>query len=229
MIRVLIADDQLVIRSGFRLFLEPFDDIDVVGEATSGDEAVALARELHADVVLMDVRMPGGDGLAATRALAGPGVADPVSVIMVTTFEMDEYLFGSLEAGAVGFLLKDTDPEPLADAIRVAAGGGGSLASGGVTRRLIEEFARQRAESTAQPDAGASPHAAMDLAELDLTTRELDIIRALARGMNNTEIGEHLHLEPSTVKSHLSRVNAKLGTRDRVQTVVWAFRHGLVS
>lgn len=216
MIKVLIADDQQVIRRGFRLFLDSADDIDVVGEASSGPDAVRLARSLDADVVLMDIRMPGGDGLSATRDLAGPGTVDPMPVIIVTTFDTDDYLYSSLENGAAGFILKDTDPDDLADAVRAAARGDG-LVSPAVTKRIIGEFARRR------PPARDAARAASEL----LSSREIDIVRALAEGLSNAEIAERLFLEVSTVKSHLGRITTKLDLRDRVQIVVWAFRHGI--
>lgn len=216
MIRVLIADDQLVVRSGFRLFLRDEDDISVVGEATSGVEAVRKARELNADVVLMDIRMPGGDGITATRELAGPDVHDPIAVVIVTTFDLDEYVFGALESGAAGFLLKDADPEALAWAIRAAARGDG-MVSPSVTRRVIAEFARRQ-----------RPKSQEDLPSPDLLTcREVEIVQALARGMSNQEIADELCLEVGTVKTHLNRITTKLGLRDRLQTVVWAFQQDL--
>lgn len=220
-IRVLIADDQAVIRCGFRIFLRTADDISVVGDATNGPQAVMLARKLGVDVVLMDVRMPGGDGLAATRALAGPGVIDPIPVIVVTTFDLDEYIFGALDAGAVGFLLKDVEPRGLVDAVRAAAHGE-AIVSPSVSSRVVAEFSRRQAHPTADAMAQGSGMTASGL-----TRRELEIVRALARGMNNAEIAEHLHLVPGTVKTHLARISAKLGTRDRLQTAVWAFEHGL--
>ncbi|MFC6355930.1 response regulator [Luethyella okanaganae] len=216
MIRVLIADDQLVVRSGFKLFLRDERDIEVVGEAASGVEAVRKARELSADVVLMDIRMPGGDGITATRELAVSTVIDPIAVIIVTTFDIDEYIFGALESGAAGFLLKDADPDALAWAIRAAARGDG-LVSPSVTRRVITEFARRQQPKAL--DMLPSP-------EL-LTSRELDIVQALARGMSNQEIADELHLEIGTVKTHLNRITTKLGMRDRLQTVVWAFQQNL--
>lgn len=216
MIRVLIADDQLVVRSGFRLFLRDEEDIEVVGEASSGVEAVRKARELDADVVLMDIRMPGGDGITATRKLAGPDVADPIAVIIVTTFDLDEYIFGALESGAAGFLLKDADPTALAWAVRAAARGDG-MVSPSVTRRVIAEFARRQ-----QPRASHTlPSPTL------LTSRELEIVQALTRGMSNQEIADELHLEVGTVKTHLNRITTKLGLRDRVQTVIWAFQQNL--
>lgn len=216
MIKVLIADDQQVIRRGFRLFLDGADDIDVVGEASSGPDAVRQARELGADVVLMDIRMPGGDGLSATRELAGPEAADPLPVIIVTTFDTDDYLYSALENGAAGFILKDTDPDDLAGAVRAAARGDG-LVSPAVTKRIIGEFARRR------PPVSGGTQAASE----GLSAREVDIVRALAEGLSNAEIAERLFLEISTVKSHLSRITTKLDLRDRVQIVVWAFRHGV--
>lgn len=216
MIRVIIVDDQQVIRRGFRLFLDGADDIEVVGEASSGPDAVGLARREAADVVLMDIRMPGGDGLSATRELAGPGVDNPIPVIVVTTFDTDEYLYSSLENGAVGFILKDTDPDDLVDAVRAAARGDG-LVSPAVTKRIIGEFARRR------PPITDADHTASAV----LSPREIDIVRALAEGLSNAEIGARLFLEVSTVKSHLGRITTKLDLRDRVQIVVWAFRHGV--
>jgi DNA-binding NarL/FixJ family response regulator len=179
----------------------------------SGPDAVAAVGLLHPDVVLMDVRMPDGDGIAATRTLSAD--PDPVPVVVVTTFDLDEYVFGALEAGAVGFLLKSAEPEDLAAAVRAAARGDGMVAPA-VTRRVIAELARRRRP----PEAGA-PHT--------LTRRELEIVRALSEGQSNEQIADHLHLEPGTVKAHLSRVMAKLGVQGRVQVVVWAFRNGIAS
>lgn len=232
MIRVLIADDQQVIRQGFRAFLEPFDDIAVVGEATSGAQAVAMARELEPDVVLMDVRMPDGDGIAATRQLAGPDVPDPTAVIVVTTFDVDEYVFGSLHAGAVGFLLKDVDPADLATAIRVAARGD-ALVSPAVTKRVIAEVVRRDAphslpgQGTAGSSAAGSHGTASPGHPDGLTEREVEIIGMVAQGLSNAEIGERLHLVPGTIKSYLTRVNHKTATRNRVQIAVWALANGL--
>lgn len=219
MIRVLIVDDQVVIRRGFRLFLESAHDITVVGEATSGAEAVRKARALHANVVLMDVRMPGGDGLTATRELTQADGQRPVAVIIVTAFDLDEYVFGALEAGAAGVLLKDTGPDALADAVRAVARGEGLVAST-VARRVIAEFVRRRTRSD-------STNAEADVLDAGLTTRELEVVRALAQGLSNAEIGRRLHLVPGTVKAHLTRISTKIGTRDRVQTVIWAFTHGI--
>ncbi len=213
MIRVLLADDQTVVRAGFRVFLELTGDIEIVGEATSGPEAVRLSRERRPDVVCMDVRMPGGNGLDATREIvAGP---EPVpAVLVVTTFDADEYVFGALEAGASGFILKDTEPDDLIDAVRRLAAGQG-LVDQAVTRRVIAEFARRR--PALRPAASGHP----------LTAREEEIVRLLARGLSNAEIAADLVVEVSTVKSHLGRAMTKIGARDRVQTVVWAHQNGL--
>jgi DNA-binding NarL/FixJ family response regulator len=208
-----------VVRAGFRFLLEQADDIVVVAEASNGRAAVDLARQHHPDVVCMDVRMPGGDGLAATREIvagdpATPGGTTP-AVLVVTTFDLDEYVFGALEAGAGGFILKDTEPEDLIDAVRRLADGQG-LIDQAVTHRVITEFARRKAPPAAASDAAAQ-----------LTAREAEIVRQLARGLSNAEIAKELVVETSTVKSHLGRAMAKVGTRDRLQTVVWAYQNGL--
>ncbi len=216
MIRVVLVDDQAVVRAGFRVLLKEADDLEVVGEAASGPEAVAVVRRTQPDVVCMDVRMPGGDGLTATRQIVAERDGDRPAVLVVTTFDLDEYVFGALEAGAEGFVLKDADPEDLADAIRRLARGDGMLDQS-VTRRVITEFARRRPAPT--------PGAEADL----LTPRETDIVRLLAQGLSNVEIAQALVVEPSTVKSHLGRAMTKLGTRDRLQTVVWAYRTGLAA
>jgi len=218
MISVVLTDDQAVVRAGFRVILESADDIEVVGEASNGPEAVELARRLRPDVVCMDVRMPGGDGLTATEQIVAD--ADAPAVLIITTFDLDEYVFGALEAGASGFVLKDTDPDDLIDAVRRLASGQG-LVDQSVTRRVIAEFARRKSPSTPEPD---SQDAA---ARASLTERETDIVRLLARGLSNAEIAQELFVETSTVKSHLSRAMAKIGVRDRVQTVVWAYRVGI--
>jgi DNA-binding NarL/FixJ family response regulator len=213
-ITVLLADDQPLLRAGFRSLLDLEDDIRVVGEASNGPEAVRMARVLQPDVVCMDVRMPHGNGLDATRVIVTE--LDPApAVLVLTTFELDEYVFGALEAGATGFLLKDTDPDTLVNAVRRLADGQG-LVDQTVTRRVIKEFARRRPAV----GTGGSGHA--------LTAREAEIIRLLAQGLSNAEIAEALVVEVSTVKSHLGRAMAKIGARDRVQTVVWAFRNGVV-
>jgi DNA-binding NarL/FixJ family response regulator len=213
MIRVMLVDDQAVVRAGFRFLLEQADDIEVVAEAANGLTAVELARRHHPDVVCMDVRMPGGDGLAATREIVAGET--PPAVLVVTTFDLDEYVFGALEAGASGFILKDCEPEELIDAVRRLADGHG-LIDQTVTHRVITEFARRKA-----PPAPASDLTAQ------LTAREAEIVRQLARGLSNAEIAQELVVETSTVKSHLGRAMAKIGTRDRLQTVVWAYQNGL--
>ncbi|MBD8061338.1 response regulator [Oceanitalea stevensii] len=214
MIRVALVDDQLVVRAGFRVLLEDAGDIEIVGEASSGPEAVAMVRRARPDVVCMDVRMPGGDGLAATRQIVAERDGDLPSVLVMTTFDLDEYVFGALEAGASGFVLKDSDPDVVADAIRRLARGEGMIDQV-VTRRVIAEFARRRPAPDPDEAAGA------------LTPRERDIVRLLAEGMSNVEIAAALYVEPSTVKSHLGRAMTKLGTRDRLQTAVWAYRTGV--
>jgi DNA-binding NarL/FixJ family response regulator len=217
MTRVLIADDQAIVRSGFRVLLESEPDIEIVGEAEDGMQAVALARRRDADLVLMDVRMPRMDGLEATRALAGPDVPpqERIDVLVVTTFDADEYVFGALRAGAAGFLLKDAQPEVLVDAIRAVAGGRG-LVDPEVTRRLIARFA----EMAPDPERGRALGA--------LSERERAVLLELATGRSNAEIARALGVEESTVKSHVSAVLAKLGLRSRVQAVILAYESGLV-
>ena len=215
MIRVLIADDQALVRAGFRVLIDSAADLEVVGEARDGREAVDLARSSHADVVLMDVRMPVLDGLAATRELAG-GQGGP-RIIILTTFDIDEYVFEALRAGASGFLLKDTEPAELLQAVRIVAGGEALLAPS-VTRRLIEEFATR-------PDPHRTPPAALEA----LTDREREVLALVARGLSNGEIATELFISPATAKTHVSRVMMKLGARDRAQLVVTAYETGLVS
>jgi len=211
-IRALIADDQALVRAGFRMILEAHG-IEVVGEAADGREAVELARRLQPDVVLMDIRMPGTDGLEATRQLAG----DPVRVLVLTTFDLDDYVYGALQAGASGFLLKDVSREELVHAVRVVAAGDALLAPS-VTRRLIEEFARQRPAERPAP------------ALLDpLTARERDVLGLIAQGLSNAEIAEALFVGDATVKSHVAHVLMKLGLRDRIQAVIFAYEVGLIS
>jgi DNA-binding NarL/FixJ family response regulator len=210
-IRVLVADDQALVRSGFRMILEARDDIDVVGEAENGAEAVELARELDPDVILMDVRMPEVDGVEATRRLAG----SKARVLILTTFDLDEYVVEALRAGASGFLLKDVKPEQLADAVRVVAAGDALLAPT-VTRRLLDRF------------AGALPIESAPPALDSLTAREVEILRLLATGHSNAEIAAKLVVTEATVKTHVSSVLRKLGVRDRVQAVVIAYDTGLV-
>jgi DNA-binding NarL/FixJ family response regulator len=213
---VLIADDQALVRAGFRMILEAEEDMDVVGEAADGREAVEEARRLRPDVVLMDVRMPDVDGIEATRRLLGDDGA-AVKVVMLTTFDMDEYVYDALRAGASGFLLKDVPPEQLVDGIRAVASGDALLAPS-VTRRVIEEFVRRPPDSvrTAPPE----------LAEL--TARELEVLKLVARGLANAEIAKELFISETTVKTHVAHVLMKLKLRDRVQAVVFAYESGLV-
>ncbi|MGH9002869.1 MAG: response regulator [Acidimicrobiia bacterium] len=216
MIRVLVADDQTLVRAGFRVLVESAPDLEVIGEAGDGVEAVELARRELPDVVLMDIRMPRLDGLEATRRLAGPGVADPVRVLMLTTFDLDEYVFEALRAGASGFLLKDLPREDLVAAVRVVARGDALLAPQ-VTRRLIEEFARR--------PAGVGP----DPAALEtLTARERETLELLARGMSNAEMATTMYVSEHTIKTHVGNVLAKLGLRDRIHAVILAYEVGLV-
>jgi DNA-binding NarL/FixJ family response regulator len=215
-IRVLIADDQEMVRAGFRMILETQDDIEVVADVPDGVSAVRLARELRPDVCLLDIRMPGMDGLEVTKTLAGPGVADPLKVVVVTTFDLDEYVHAALSNGANGFLLKDAGPALLLEAVR-AADRGDALVSPQITVRLLRHFAT--ANATAPADTSVEP----------LTERELDVVRAAARGLTNTEIGTELYLSLSTVKTHLAAVQAKIGARNRVEVAAWAWRTGLMS
>jgi DNA-binding NarL/FixJ family response regulator len=215
-IRVLIADDQLLVRAGFRLILDAEPDIEVVGEAADGLEAVLAVRDTKPDVVLMDIRMPNVDGLEATRKLLD-GREDGPSVLILTTFDLDEYVYEGLRAGASGFMLKDTPPEQLVEAIRVVAGGE-ALLSPTITRRVIEEFVRRPPDSVRKPPP--------ELAEL--TTRELEILRFIARGLSNAEIAKEAFVSETTVKTHVARILMKLRLRDRVQAVVFAYETGLV-
>ncbi|MBX7267944.1 response regulator transcription factor [Micromonospora sp. Llam7] len=219
-IRVLLADDHHLVRTGFRVILEIEDDIEVVGEAADGERAVGMTRALRPDVVLMDVEMPGVDGLEATRRI-GADADEPggPAVLMLTTFDRDDYLFAALRAGASGFLLKNGTPEALVDAIRVVARGDGLLAPE-LTRRVIATFARPGS----QPGDDVASEAALET----LTPREREVLVLVAGGASNAEIAANLHLGEATVKSHVSRVLAKLGLRDRVQAVVFAYEHGVV-
>jgi DNA-binding NarL/FixJ family response regulator len=213
-VRVLITDDQSLVRAGFRLVLENHPDLEVVGEASNGHEAIHSAGRLKPDVVLMDIRMPELDGIAATRRITA---TTPARVLVLTTYDLDEYVYDALQAGASGFLLKDTPPAQLTEGIRAVASGEALLAPT-VTRRLIEEFAR----------VGPVPRAHEDeLAEL--TARELEVLKLLARGMSNAEIAAALVLGGTTVKTHVTHVLSKLGLRDRVQAVVLAYESGLVT
>ncbi|MDM7829932.1 response regulator [Cellulomonas edaphi] len=209
-IRVLVADDQELIRTGLRMILDAQPGISVVGEAADGRAAVRMARELAPDVCLFDIRMPELDGLEATRLLAGPGVAEPMAVVVVTTFDLDEYVHGALKAGARGFLLKDAGPELLTQAVRAAANGEALIAPN-VTVRLLAAFADARP---------ASPHAPL----VDpLTAREEEVLLTVARGLTNVEIAAELHISLSTVKTHLASLMAKLGARNRVEMAMWAY------
>ena len=204
LIRVVIADDEALIRAGLATILQASGDIEVIGEASTGEEALATAQRLQPDVVCMDIRMPGGDGLEATRRIQQ---LDPApAVIVITTFDMDEYVFGALEAGACGILLKDSSMTDLVEGVR--------LVDASLTRRVIAEFARRKSIFTSSSEV--------------LTPRELDCVAQLCQGMSNNEIAATLFLEPSTVKTHLSSAMAKTGTHNRVQLVIWAFRNGVV-
>jgi DNA-binding NarL/FixJ family response regulator len=226
MIRVLLADDQALIRAGFRVLLEAADDIEVVGEAVNGDQAVELARAERPDVILMDIRMPGSDGLAATGQIAAADDLRGVKVVMLTTFETDEYVYQALRAGASGFLVKDAEPEELIHAVRVVHRGD-ALLSPSVTRRLIASLARRAPAATApghDPAARALP--ASDLARL--TEREREVLALVAQGLSNEELAVRLYLSPLTTKTHVSHIMTKLGARDRAQLVVIAYESGLV-
>ncbi|BDA64715.1 response regulator [Actinomyces capricornis] len=214
MITVVLVDDQVVVRAGFRVLLEEHGDITVVGEAGGGREAVRVVRQTRPDVVCMDLRMPQGDGLSATRTIVAERHDGSPAVLVVTTFDMDADVFGALEAGADGFILKDCEPEELVGAVRRLAQGQG-LVDHSVTRRVIAEFARRQAPVV--------NHGQLAL----LTEREREVMELLASGMSNAEIAAELVVETSTVKSHLTRILPKIGARDRVQAVVWAFRNGL--
>jgi len=216
-VRVLLADDQTLVRSGFRVLLDRAGDVEVIGEVSNGADAVEGARRERPDIVLMDIRMPVMDGLEATRRIASDRRLAGVRVIILTTFDADEYVFEALHAGASGFLLKDVDPDDLRAAVRVVASGE-ALLSPSVTRRLIAEF-------TAQP--GRQRHAPEELGEL--TEREREVMGLVAAGLSNDEIGRRLVISPATAKTHVSRILLKLGARDRAQLVVIAYETGLVS
>ena len=222
-IRIVLADDQALLRKGFRMILEAEHGFEIVGEAADGDDAVRLARLYEPDVVLMDVRMPGLDGIGATRAIAASGASS--RVLILTTFDLDEYAFRALRAGASGFLLKDVPPAELAAAIRTVARGD-AVVSPRVTRRLLEEYAHQLPDddASAPPSDAGGVHPALD----GLTEREREVLLAVADGLSNAEIAERLFVSEATVKSHVGRLLAKLGLRDRVQAVVFAFQSGLV-
>ena len=218
MIRIIVADDQPLVRAGLAALLGSEPDLEVGGVASDGDEAVALARELRPDVACLDIRMPGRDGISATRALCGPDVADPVPVLVLTTFDLDDYVFGALEAGASGFLLKDAEPHEMVAAVRSIAAGHGTLDQS-LTRRVLREFAERRRTQPVSAQRGT---------EL-LTARETEILLLLAQGMSNEEIARELVVEVSTVKSHLARMLPKIGVRSRLQAVVWAYQNRVVA
>jgi DNA-binding NarL/FixJ family response regulator len=215
-IRVLVADDQALVRAGFVALLDAQDGIAVVAEADTGAAALAAARESRPDVVLMDIRMPEMDGLAATRAIAADPALAGVRVVVLTTFELDEYVFEAMRAGASGFLVKHTEPAELVRAVRVVADGE-ALLSPSVTRRLVSEFAAR----TKQPSGPVTALA-------DLTSREREVMALVAEGLTNAEIGERLFMSPATARTHVSRILTKLGARDRTQLVVMAYESGLV-
>jgi DNA-binding NarL/FixJ family response regulator len=207
-LRVLVADDQEIVRTGLAMILGEQDGIEVVATAVDGQDAVEQARDLRPDVCLLDIRMPRLNGIEATRALAGPDVADPLAVVVVTTFDLDEYVYGALLAGAKGFLLKDCGPELLTHAVRAAADGG-SLIAPSVTTRLLKGFATR--------DTPAEPHS-------PLTDREEQVLVAVARGLTNHEVAAELYISLSTVKTHLGSLMAKLGVRNRVELALWAYQ-----
>ena len=215
MIRVLIADDQDIVRAGLAIILDGQPDIDVVGLASNGRDAVTMARQLRPDVCLFDIRMPQLDGVEATRQLAGPGVEHPLAVIVITTFDTDEYVHGALRAGARGFLLKDAGPDLLVQAIRAAAAGDALIAPS-VTARLLATFSSV---------AGRTPPAHPAEA---LTDREEEVVLTVARGRTNPEIADELHISLSTVKTHLAAVMTKLGARNRVEIAMWAYETGRI-
>jgi DNA-binding NarL/FixJ family response regulator len=211
-IRVLVADDQEIVRAGLTMILNAQPDIEVVGEAANGQRAVELARRLRPDVCLLDIRMPGVDGIEATRRLAGPGVADPIAVVVITTFDLDEYVYAALRAGAKGFLLKDAGPAMLAQAVHAAANGDALIAPS-ITARLLRAFARS---GPAAPPARPAEA---------LTDREEQVLAAVAAGRTNSEIASQLYITLSTVKTHIASLMAKLGARNRVEIAIWAYEN----
>jgi DNA-binding NarL/FixJ family response regulator len=214
-IRVLIADDQDLVRTGLRVILEAQDEIEVVGEAANGEQAVALARRLRPDVCLFDIRMPGMNGIEATRQLAGPDVEDPLAVVVITTFDLDEYVYGALKAGAKGFLLKDAGADLLVQAIAAAADGEALIAPS-ITARLLAKFA--------DLDPGEKPLQPHE----PLTEREEEVLVTVAKGRTNAEVADELHISLSTVKSHLASLMGKLGARNRVEIAMWAYETGRI-
>ncbi|MFF5937421.1 response regulator [Streptomyces sp. NPDC012508] len=216
MIRVVLADDQTLVRAGFRSILADEDDIEVVGEAADGEQAITLARELRPDVVLMDIRMPGLDGLEATRRITADARLEGVRVVILTTFDVDDYVYGALRAGASGFLVKDTEPMELLHGVRVVARGDALIAPA-VTRRLIAEFAGR----SRQPDPSPRLNA--------LTEREREVMGLVGAGLSNDEIARRLVLSPATAKTHVSRIMTKLDVRDRAQLVILAYESGMIT
>jgi DNA-binding NarL/FixJ family response regulator len=219
-LRVLVVDDQVLVRAGFRMIIEAQPDLAVVAEATDGDAAVRLARRFRPDVVLMDIRMPGLDGLEATRRILqsgdDPASSPPPRILILTTFDLDEYVYAALQSGAAGFLLKDTSPEQLVAAVRTVVIGDALLAPS-ITRRLVERFARPQPTADVAPEALAA-----------LTPRETEVLRLVARGMSNAEIAVELVVTDATVKTHVAGVLGKLGLRNRAQAVVFAYESGLI-
>ena len=218
MIRVVVADDQALVRAGFSVLLKSADDIEVVGEAGDGREAVEAVTHERPDVVLMDIRMPGMDGLEATRQITADDRLTDTKVLILTTFDLDQYVFEAIRAGASGFLLKETLPDDLLAAVRVVAGGQALLAPS-VTRRLLEEFVRRPVAGVGPPPPGFNT----------LTTREIEVLAAVARGLSNTEIADSLFMSPATAKTHVSRLLAKLHARDRAQLVMLVYEAGVVA
>ena len=217
MIRVLVADDQPLVRSGLTTLINLEPDLEVVGEAADGTQALALARELQPDVACLDIRMPGHDGITVARALCGPGVQHPVPVLVLTTFDLDDYVFGALEAGVSGFLLKDAEPDVIIDAIRQVAAGNGTIDQS-LTLRVMREFIQRRS---------LKPVSTSRTSDV-LTGREQQILLLLAQGMSNESIARELTVETSTVKSHLARMLPKLGVESRLQAAVWAYQNRFV-
>jgi DNA-binding NarL/FixJ family response regulator len=215
-IRVLIADDQQLVRMGLKMILDAQPGIEVVGEAIDGNEALRMARSLRPDVCLFDIRMPNVDGIEATRQLAGPDVTDPMAVVIITTFDLDDYVYGALQAGARGFLLKDAGPELLAQAIHAAANGDALIAPN-ITVRLLSAF------------AGREPRAALRQPVDPLSEREEEVLISVAKGLTNAEIASSLFISLSTVKTHLASLMAKLNARNRVEIAMWAYQTGRVS
>ncbi|MFD7287535.1 response regulator [Streptomyces sp. NPDC059863] len=216
MIRVVLADDQTLVRAGFRSILDSEDDMEVVGEASDGEQAITLARELRPDVVLMDIRMPGLDGLEATRRILGDSRLEGVRVVILTTFDIDDYVYGALRAGASGFLVKDTEPMELLHGVRVVARGDALIAPA-ITRRLIAEFASRGRQPDPSPRLNA------------LTEREMEVMGLVGAGLSNQEIAQRLVLSPATAKTHVSRIMTKLAVRDRAQLVILAYESGMIT